>query len=622
MDATIRGHQDAGVQACAKHFIGNEQETQRSNVISSGGVNVEAISSNIDDRTLHELYLWPFANSVKAGVSSMMCSYNRVNQTYTCENSKLLNGILKEELDFQGYVMSDFLAVHSGVASIQGGLDMNMPGPIDARSLVPSSYFGGNVTIAVTNGSLSEARVDDMIRRIMTPYFHLGQDKDFPTVDPTSLYALSSIYGVLRNTIGVPPARDVRGNHGQLVRQISGAGTALLKNVNGTLPLQRPKNIGVFGNDAADVSAGLMYPGTRSSDPEFGFDIGTLTVGGGSGTGRNPYILSPFSALRERADQIGARFEYLMDNDIIVADDFVSIFPTPDVCIVFLKTFAREGSDRRFFDNDWNATQVVERVAYHCPNTVVVTHSGGVNTMPWAENPNVTAILAAHYPGQESGNAIVDVLFGDVNPSGHLPYTIPRTAADYDIPIVNITGDAALNFSAWQADFTEGLMIDYRHFDTKNITPLYEFGYGLSYTTFQITAPLTVSRKIEGLTAFPSNGRAIQPGGHPELWEEVMILSTKVENTGKVTGAQVVQLYMTLEKDNVPAGTPERVLRGFEKVDLEPTASATISFSILRRDISFWNVTAQQWQVPEGEILFSVGFSSRDINEAVKVTVL
>ncbi|KAF7182706.1 hypothetical protein CNMCM7691_002367 [Aspergillus felis] len=261
-----------------------------------------------------------------------------------------------------------------------------------------------------------------------------------------------------------------------------------------TLPLKSLQNIGTFGNDAPDVTDGLSYQGATTDTPQFGFNIGTLSVGGGSGSARSTCIVSPLQAIRNRTD---ARLQYITDIEFIARDDFSSIFPPPEVCLVFLKTWASETMDRINFENDYNSTVVVNNVASHCPNTIVVTHSAGVNTMPWALNPNVTAILAAHYPGQESGNAIVDVLFGDVNPSGRLPYTIPITDSDYDIPVVNITGPAAYDSSAWQSDFTEGLMIDYRHFDIGNITPLYEFGFGLSYTTFNNSKPISV-RPLKG----------------------------------------------------------------------------------------------------------------------------
>lgn len=182
LEETVTGMQTAGIQACTKYYIGSKQETQRNPSIATNGETIEAVSSNIDDRTMHEMYLWPFANAVHAGTASIMCSYNRLNGSYGCQNSKTLNGLLKEELGFQGYVMSDWSATHSGVPAIEAGLDMDMPGGISFVSPTPS-FFGGNITIAVNNGSLSISRVDDMIRRIMTPYFYLRQNSGYPAVD-------------------------------------------------------------------------------------------------------------------------------------------------------------------------------------------------------------------------------------------------------------------------------------------------------------------------------------------------------------------------------------------------------------------------------------------------------
>lgn len=165
----------------AADFIGNEQETQRNPSVNADGTIIEAVSSNIDDRTMHELYLWPFYNAVKSGVASFMCSYNRINGSYACQNSKALNGLLKEELGFQGYVMSDWGGTHSGYEAAEAGLDMNMPGGIQFLES-EHSYFGRNITMAVRNGTLSEERVDDMCRRVMTPYFFLGQTT-YPPID-------------------------------------------------------------------------------------------------------------------------------------------------------------------------------------------------------------------------------------------------------------------------------------------------------------------------------------------------------------------------------------------------------------------------------------------------------
>lgn len=210
---------------------------------------------------MHELYMWPFANAVKAGVASVMCSYNRINGTYACENSKAQNGLLKEELGFQGYIVSDWGGTHSGMSSIEGGLDMNMPGGLGSYGLynAPLSYFGGNVTNAVSNGTLDVSRLDDMITRIMTPYYFLGQDQGFPSVDPSTgdlnTFLPKSTWVTEYNLNGTR-SRDVRGDHAVLIRKMGSASTVLLKNVNNTLPLKAPKSVAIFGNDAGDDTQG------------------------------------------------------------------------------------------------------------------------------------------------------------------------------------------------------------------------------------------------------------------------------------------------------------------------------------------------------------------------------
>ncbi|KAJ9634217.1 hypothetical protein H2199_009101 [Coniosporium tulheliwenetii] len=643
MDVTIRAVQSTGVQTTSKHVVGNEQETQRnpstifpngtsvSNVLFGappGGITIEAVSSNIDDRTMHEVYLWPFADSVRAGTTSIMCSYNRLNASYGCQNSKILNGILKDELAFQGYVMSDWGATHSGVSSVLAGLDMTMPGGISFLSDTPS-YLGQNLTAAVQNGSVPEARLNDMVRRVMTPYFLLGQDNDFPPVDPSStdanfftLLAPPSTWRYEFNLTG-PSNVDVRGNHAQLIRQLGAAGTVLLKNVNNALPLRNPQNIGVFGNDAGDFLNGL-YSVTLSSNGDYEF--GTQAVGGGSGTGRFTYVIPPLDAIKARANHAspdGALVQYILNNTLILQPDGLStLLPyPPEVCLVFTKTFATEGFDRTTLELGWNGTEVVNTIARTCNNTIVVTHSGGLNILPFADNPNVTAILAAHFPGQESGNSIVDVLYGDVNPSGKLPYTIARNASDYNAPITNSTELLTTRDpNAWQADFTEGLMIDYRHFDMANITPQYEFGFGLSYTTFDI-GNISLTALTDGPVSALPPPAATQPGGNPTLWDALYRVTVTVSNTGDIGGATVAQLYLDMGS-GAPEGTPVRVLRGFEKVSVQPGQSTEVSFALTRRDISYWDIVAQNWRISSGEMTVSVGLSSRDLRQEIALTVL
>ncbi|KAL6711435.1 hypothetical protein ACN47E_004369 [Coniothyrium glycines] len=608
---TVQGIQEAGVQATTKHFIANEQEIQR-NPSTNNGTRIEALSSNVDDKTMHETYLWPFANAVHAGSASIMCSYNRINGSYGCQNSKILNGLLKDELGFQGYVVSDWLATRSGIAAIEAGLDMNMPGGINFVAASPS-FFGGNITTAVNNGTLPIERLNDMVLRVMTPYYYLNQDGDFPAIDGyTDKLGFFPRFNYISNfTLG--PIVDVRQEaHTQLIRQLGAAGTVLLKNTNNALPLEQPKNIGVFGNDAADSTVGqysLSLSGTSLANGDY--DIGTLAVGGGSGTGRFTNLVPPLEAVKTRARSYGALVQYITDNSAIQNGALSALAPLPlDVCLVFLKSWASEGSDRTTLIAEWNSTDVVQRVATICKNTIVVLHGASPNVLPWVDNPNVTAILAAHMPGEQTGASLVDILWGDVNPSGRLPYTIAKNEMDYAKNLINSTELLNTNDpNAWQDDFDEGNLIDYKEFDAENKSVAFEFGFGLSYTTFDI-ADLRISVTAANASRTPSPDAPILPGGNTELWDTLATVSVKVTNTGNVSGATVPQLYLSFPAE---ANAPVKSLRGFDKVALAAGTSGTVRFPLMRRDLSYWDVAAQTWRLPTGDIQIWAGFSSRDL---------
>jgi len=478
------------------------------------------------------------------------------------------------------------------------------------------SFFGGNVTSAVSNGTVDTSRVDDMVIRIMTPYFWLEQDQGYPSVDKSSgdLNTFSPISKWTRNyTFTGEVSRDVRADHGALIRKHGAAGAVLLKNEKGALPLKKPKNIAVFGNDAGQ-------PTQSSVLNQVNYEYGTLAAGGGSGTGQFTYLVTPLQALQARAQQDGGLVQYWLNNTLIANSNISTlVIPrgVPEVCIVLLKTWAQEGEDRAHLSNDWHADDVVKSVASYCNNTVVVTHSSGVNTLPWSNHPNVTAILAAHFPGQETGNSLVDLLYGDVNPSGHLPYTIAMNGTDYNAPpttAINTTG-----FDDWQSYFDEKLEIDYRYFDAHNISVRYEFGFGLSYTTFNMSS-LQLSALESDITSYPED-LPIQPGGNPALWTPLYNASVSVTNTGSVAGAAVPQLYVGLPS-SAPSGTPPRQLRGFEKVHLEKGETQTVGFELMRRDLSYWDIVSQQWVIPEGEFTIYVGFSSRNLVCQDTVTVV
>ncbi|CAI7599720.1 unnamed protein product [Penicillium palitans] len=621
MNESVSGIQAAGVQAASKHYIGNEQETQRVPSTLENGTVIEAISANIDDRTLHELYVWPFANAVHAGTTSVMCGYNRVNGSYSCANSEILRTILKDELAFPGYILSDWDATHSTEDTANAGLDMEMPGNQTVSGVY---YFGDSLIEAIDAGRVSADRLDDMASRVMLSYFRLGQDVGFPSPDPSSGASfLTYTYGrgsPLASLYPEVPARDVRGNHARGIRELGAAGTVLLKNVNRTLPFTNETGFAVFGNDVPDPTLGSVY--LVYSDDAVGNEMGTLDIGGGSGTVRHTNLVSPLQAVREKVDSIGGRIQWLFDNNEIADGRFRSIYPLPQVCLLFLKAFSTEGTDRANLDFQWNDTMAVESTAALCPNTIVVTHGPGVVLMPWADNENVTAILAAHYPGEQTGNSITDVLWGTVEPSGRLPYSIPKAASDYGPPLVEFPENVT-DPNAWQADFVEGQMTDYRHFDATNGTePLYEFGFGLSYTNFEMGQRLDVDLIDGPLNRVADQSKGIAPGGLVDLWTTVAVVTVNVTNSGDRAGFAAPQLYVSLPQATTPAGTPVKVLRGFEKVFLEVNDVREVRFELMRRDLSYWDETTKQWVIPKGSICFVSGFSSKDLHARAEAIAL
>ncbi|KAL3426525.1 Beta-glucosidase cel3A [Phlyctema vagabunda] len=567
MASTIQGMQSAGVQACAKHYIGNEQELNR-----------DYISSNIDDRTNHELYLWPFADAVKANVTSVMCSYNKINSTYACESSGILNNLLKNELDFQGYVVSDWAAQHTTVGSATGGLDMAMPGDNFGNN---QFLWGSALTNAINSGSVPQSRLDDMVTRILASWYFVGQDSsNYPKV-----------VGTFYN--GGIGGTNVQGDHKNVARQVARDGIVLLKNTNNSLPLNKPASLAIIGQDA------INNPSGPNACTDRGCDTGTLAMGWGSGTAEFPYLTAPYDAISTRAASDGTKVT-LSNTDSTSSG--ASVASAAATAIVFINSDAGEGyitvegaaGDRLNLDPWHSGNALVSAVAAVNKKTIVVIHSVGPLVLETiVALPNVVAVVWAGIPGQESGNALVDVLYGSVSPSGKLPYTIAKQQADYGTAIAQ--GDD---------NYPEGLFIDYRHFDQAGIAPRYEFGFGLSYTTFAYSS-LTLS----SLT--PTTNTAKAPGGVVALYDTVATVTVSVTNNGTVSGSEVAQLYITLPA-SAPS-TPPRQLRGFQKLALAPKASGTATFRLRRKDLSYWDTRTQKWILPTGNFGVSVGASSRDI---------
>lgn len=682
---SIKGIQSTGVMTSAKHFIAYEQEHFR--LVSDAttfGFNIsDSNSANLDDVTMHEMYLWPFADGIKAGTTSIMCSYNQVNNSYACGNSYTLNYLLKGELGFQGFVVSDWAGTHSGVGSVLAGLDMTMPGDTDYDS--KRSYFGGNLTVAVLNGTVPQWRIDDMAVRIMAGFFYVDRPVERDPINfsswLTDTYGYEYWYSSEGQWTQVNEHVDVRGNHSAVIRELGAASTVLLKNTNGTLPLTgKEKLTAVFGEDAG---AGLLGPNGCS---DRGCDNGTLGMAWGSGSSNFPYLVTPDSAIQAEILANGGAYESVLDNWDL---DTVSALAqraadVSGVCLVFGNSDSGEGyisvdsnlGDRNNLTLWQNADSAIEAVAAECNNTIVVIHSTGpVILESYANNPNITAILWAGVPGQESGNSIADVLYGRVNPSAKLPFTIGNNRTQYGTDLLYTP-----NADVPQVNFQEGVFIDYRAFDQYNKTPTYEFGFGLSYTTFDYadiriekftnvsayvpfagytsTAPTfgnfsmdpadhlfpadIASNKIQyfiypwlndsdlttasgdanyGLPGFipegAQNGSA-QPvpkaGGAPGGNPRLYDVLYRVTASVTNTGSIAGDEVAQLYISRGGPYDPVRELRGFERLtNIQPNETRTFTVDVTRRDISSWSAVEQDWFVRNTTKAVFVGRSSRDL---------
>ncbi|CAO1633325.1 unnamed protein product [Sympodiomycopsis kandeliae] len=605
---TVKGLQSVGVQANTKHFIANEQEHFR----NEG-------SSNVDGRSLREIYLHPFLRAIQADLASVMCAYNKVNNSWACQNSYILNDVLKTELGFQGYVVTDWGAQHAGVASANAGLDMTMPG--DEQCCFKgqnSSFWGKNLTMSVNNGSVEAKRVEDMGVRILASYFLLGQDKDYPKPN----FDFRDDNSELNEHVNINKLFD----HAPIIREVAAAGTVLLKNKkkkNGyrALPLAKPNGhtpnkLAIIGSDAGPAYKGANFYGDRA-----GTD-GVVGEGWGSGTAEYSILISPYEALQARAVKDGTGFYWSFDDYNYkqarkISDERAGI----DAAVVFLQSDSGEGyltvegntGDRNNLTAWHDGDRLVKEVASVNSNTIVVIHNPAqMDVEAWVENDNVTAVIFAHMGGRESGNAIADVLYGDYVPSGRLPYTVAKNRSDYseEITYVNTTGTPTP-----QLNYTDKLEVDYRHFDSKGIEPRYEFGFGLSYSTF-------VYSGANGHWLADSNwnsnwsGKSHRHGLPSQLWEDVYEFEVSITNTGDYDAHEVPQAYLSYPES---AGEPPKVLRKFERVFVKKGDTKLVKWKLNRYDFSIWSNKKGRWIKPKGDFKLLIGSSSRKIHQRIHV---
>ena len=529
-----------------------------------------------------------------------MCSYNRLNSSYGCANDYILNQVLKDELAFPGFVLSDWNAQHDGDAV--SGLDMAMPN---------SPYWQNNALVdATNNGSLPPSRLQDMAQRILAPWFHIfnGPSGVIPLgaglpADNTAPHTLID-------------GRDPASKPSTLQSAIEGH--VLLKNTNNALPLRKPKFLSLFGYDATVAPInnpsnsilslfnfglqsvnitlidliGVLTGGSAQSVPEIA-TLGTWLGGGGSGAISASYWSDPYSAIQAQA----------YEDDTYLRWDFQSTSPdvsaASDACLVFVNEGASEGVDRKGL-NDLDSDALVTNVADKCANTIVVIHNVWIRTVEsFFDHPNVTGLIFAHLPGQDSGRALVEVLYGKQSPSGRLPYTVAKSAYDYGpllYPCVPAQGDTDP-----KCYFDEGVNIDYRYFLEHDIQPRFAFGYGLTYSTFEYT-DLAVAWTEQAPSLLPPNPDVVAPGGILSLFDTIASATFTLRNTGDVAAAEVAQLYVQF------AGEEKvRYLRGFAKELLQPGESKSVELELTRRDLSRWNVVSGSWELQVGEYSLFVG---------------
>jgi beta-glucosidase len=544
---TIIGNAIAGIQSnhvisTIKHYAFNDQETGR----DWHDVSVDHDAARMSDLLAFEIGI------ERGGPGSVMCSYNQVDGRHSCENPWLLTEVLRRDWGFPGYVMSDWGATHSTVAAANAGLDQDSGFPFDTQP-----FFGAPLREAIANGEVPQTRIDEMARRILRSMFAHGL-VDHPVV---------------------PGPIDMAA-HAAVTREAAEAGAVLLRNEGGVLPLSpATRRIAVIGSHA---DAGVLSGGGSSQ---------VYPVGGNAVPGIAPtswpgpvvyFPSAPLAAIRARAP--GADVRYASGDDPAAA---ARLARDSDVAVLFAHQWTGESFDTSLTLPD-NQDALIAAVAAANPRTVVVLETGGPVLMPWLDR--VPGVLEAWYPGTAGGEAIANLLFGRVNPSGHLPVSFPRGENQLPRPVLDGTGHTP--GQPFTVTYSEGAAVGYRWYDARGLAPLFPFGHGLSYTSFG----------YGGLAARAEGG--------------TISVSFTVRNTGRVAGSAVPQIYVGPASGGWEA--PRR-LGGFAKVHLAPGESRRVSLTVDPRLLAMFR--DGQWRIAAGRYRVSLGASSRDLVQNVAVNL-
>ncbi|MEJ0028762.1 MAG: beta-glucosidase [Rhizomicrobium sp.] len=545
--AQIRGIQSQHVISTIKHYALNDQETGRT-----------VITANIDEAAARESDLLAFEIAIERGnPGAVMCAYNKINGTYACEHDFLLNKVLKGDWGYPGWVLSDWGAVHSTVAAANGGLDQESASGSDRQD-----YFGDALKQALAAGTVPQGRLRDMVHRILRTMFANG-------------------------LIDTPPAPQKPVAHVDIAQRGAEEGIVLLKNDGGVLPLARTaRSIAVIGGHS---DLGMLSGGGSSQVLPVGFDndkqimVGGPVVVTANGTKIMPLSReifdppSPLSTIAAAAPAATVRYADGVDQKAAAA-----LAASSDVAIVFVQQWMTEGDDVDGLSLPGVQDGLIATVAAANPRTIVVLETGGPVLMPWLGK--VPAVLETWYAGSGGAAALARILFGDIDPSGRLPVTFPQSEAQ--LPRPKLAEPPAGYF---YVNYSEGSDVGYRWYDSHKLTPLFPFGFGLSYTSFDLS----------GFTAL--GGRNVTA-------------KVNVTNTGTRPGYQVVQLYVT------PPGAVARLV-GWSKIQLQPGETQTVDIAAEPRLLARFDTQVHVWRIPTGPYGVSVRTSATDIKASTFVSL-
>jgi beta-glucosidase len=560
----IQGVQQNGVAACVKHFALNNQEEKRMSI------NVE-----VSDRALYEIYLPAFKAAVQEGKAwSIMGAYNQFRGEHCCHNDLLLKKILKTEWEFDGVVISDWGGVHNTDQAVNNGLDLEMGTSTnglttDGTSPYSEYYLANPYLKGLKSGKYDEKTLNDKVSRILRLIFRTTMSADRP-------------FG-----------KFVSPEHSEAARHIAEQGIVLLKNDKQTLPVPvgKYKKIAVIGENA-----------TKS-----------LVIGGGSSSLKVSYEVSPLEGLIQKYGKenivysmgyvsgpsvYGKEMKSKLNADSLIA---AALETAKNAEIVFYigglnKNHFQdcEGADRKSMSLPFEQDKIINALLTVNKNLVVVLCSGNAVEMPWIND--VPAIVQSWYLGSEAGNALANILSGDVNPSGKLPFSFPKKLVDN---AAHSFGSISVPGVGKKQEYLEDILVGYRWFDAKKIVPQFAFGHGLSYTSFQY-GKATVDKNVCSE-------------------KDIVKLTLSVKNTGKVKGAEVVQVYVSDEKCSVLR--PVKELKAFSKVMLEPGESKPVELELPVKNWAFYNDKSKQWDLEPGKFTLLIGSSSSDIRQKITITV-